>query len=119
MDMENGAFLLKSTMKQKINELYGNAVESITEAGVNLLVVHTVAGMIRFVMDSAASATQLAIVDLSLAQPVVLPAKGGVMVIEPLGKVGAADRFQVYSQVSVDYGSAKGHVVISDIDLAL
>ena len=119
MDMENGAFLVKSTMKQKINELYGNAIESITEAGVNLVVVHTVAGMIRFVMDSAASATQLAIVDLSMAQPVVLPAKGGVMVMEPLAKVGAADRFQVYSQVSVDFGSAKGHIVISDINIAL
>ena len=61
----------------------------------------------------------MAIVDLSMAQPVVLPAKGGVMVMEPLAKVGAADRFQVYSQVSVDFGSAKGHIVISDIDIAL
>ena len=41
------------------------------------------------------------------------------MVSEGLGKVGAADRFQVYSQVSVDFGSAKGHIVISDINIAL
>jgi hypothetical protein len=118
-DFENPAFLITAKMKQKINVLYGNAIESITEAGVNLVVVHTVAGIIRFVVDSAASATQLAIIDLSFAQPVVLPVKGSVMVIEPLGKAGAAERFQLYTQVSVDFGSAKAHAVISDINLAL
>jgi hypothetical protein len=119
VDLEYPAFLINAKMKQKINELYGNAIESVTEGGVNILVVHTVAGSIRFVLDSATSATKLAIVDLSMAQPVVLSVSGQSVILEPLEKVGATDKFQIYSQVSVDYGSAKGHVLITDIDLAL
>ena len=116
---EDPAFLITASMKQKINALYGNAIESITEGGVNLTVVHSVVGTIRFIVDNACSATKLAIVDLAFAQPVVLPVKGQVLMIEPLGKSGASESYQVYLQPSVDYTSGLAHVVIADINLAL
>jgi len=102
---------------QKINDLYGYAKESETVGGVTLeTVALPVLGRVPIAYDPCISTSVLAIIDVAKVAPVfmVVPGKPAVF-FEPLAKIGAGQREQLYCQFGVDYGHADLHGYIKDL----
>ncbi len=60
--------------------------------------------------------TQLAIVDLSVCRARFLNIPGkGLLFAEPLGKTGAAEKWQLYGEIGLEYGPETYHAVLKDI----
>jgi hypothetical protein len=58
----------------------------------------------------------LALVNLAASAPVFLEVpKKGHMFVEPLAKVGAADKYQLYGEVGLEYGNEKLHGKITGL----
>lgn len=61
-------------------------------------------------------AGQIAIVDLSVCAPVWLEIPGkGLLFAEPLAKVGASEKWQLYGEVGLEYGPESYHGLIKDL----
>ncbi|MEU1496995.1 DUF5309 family protein [Streptomyces sp. NPDC005732] len=61
-------------------------------------------------------AGQVAVVDLSVCAPVWLEIPGkGLLFAEPLAKVGAAEKWQLYGEVGLEYGAESYHGLIKDL----
>jgi hypothetical protein len=59
---------------------------------------------------------QVAIVDLSVCAPVWLEIPGkGLLFAEPLAKVGASEKWQLYGEVGLEYGPESYHGIIKDL----
>lgn len=59
---------------------------------------------------------QVAIVDLSVCAPVWLEIPGkGLLFAEPLAKVGASEKWQLYGEVGLEYGPETYHGLIKDL----
>ena len=92
-------------------------VISITVGGVAIDTFYTDLGIFGVIVDQHMPSTAIALVNTALLKPVILPVpgKGQDVVVEPLTKSGASDAYQIYGQVSMDLGSARGHLVIDDL----
>lgn len=61
-------------------------------------------------------AGQVALVDLSVCRARFLNIPGkGMLFVEPLGKTGASDKYQLYGEVGLEYGPETYHALISDL----
>ena len=75
----------------------------------------TQAGRFPLVEVPQCPANTLGLIDLAYVSPVFLPVPerngrpGGYMFFEPISKVGAADRGQLYCQISLDYTTEHYH----------
>lgn len=73
-------------------------------------------GVFGVVVNRWMTTTQLAIVDLSVCRPRFLEIPGkGLLFAEPLGKVGAAEKWQLYGEIGLEYGPETYHALIKDI----
>ncbi|MER6435430.1 DUF5309 family protein [Streptomyces sp. NPDC001185] len=61
-------------------------------------------------------AGQVAVVDLSVCAPVWLEIPGkGLLFAEPIAKVGASEKWQLYGEVGLEYGAESYHGIIKDL----
>ncbi|MFG3586616.1 DUF5309 family protein [Streptomyces sp. NPDC047990] len=61
-------------------------------------------------------AGQVAVVDLSVCAPVWLEIPGkGLLFAEPIAKVGASEKWQLYGEVGLEYGAESYHGLIKDL----
>lgn len=84
--------------------------------GVSIDTVITDFGTFGVMLDRWMPAGQVAIVDLSVCQPVFMDIPGkGHLFVEPLAKNGSADRYQIYGEVGLKYGPEVYHGLIKDL----
>lgn len=111
--LEDPVFLVNPVKKIELDALYGTAIRSVNEGGVNVEVINTIAGVFKVMLDSNVPTSVVLLIDASKVRPVILPTKGtNDIMVEPLAKTGASDRVQIYAQVSVDIASADAHGII-------
>lgn len=81
-----------------------------TVAGIAVSYLMTPTGSIGFVANRHVKAGEALFVNVPICSPVELPVPGkGNMFLEPLAKKGAADEYQLYGQMGLDYGAEWYH----------
>lgn len=83
--------------------------------GVNLSVIETDFGPLSIMMDRQMPAGTIAFVSLEDLAPVMMeiPDKG-FLFVEPLAKVGSAERAQIYGEIGLKYGNQRKHAKITN-----
>lgn len=82
--------------------------------GVNLSVIETDFGPLSIMMDRQMPVGTIALTSLEDCAPVMLeiPDKG-FLFVEPLAKVGSAERSQIYGEIGLEYGNERKHAKIT------
>ena len=106
----NVVLYVGSKIKTKVSTIYGYAPTDRNVGGVNIKQLETDFGNIGIVLSRFAPADTVLAVEASQVSPVFLdiPNKGHFFV-EPLAKTGAADQWQLYGEVGLDYGAWYSH----------
>ncbi len=84
--------------------------------GVNLTVIETDFGNLNIMVDRQMPVDTMALVSLEDLAPVMLEIPGkGFLFAEPLAKVGAAERSQIYGEIGLEYGNERKHAKITGL----
>lgn len=84
--------------------------------GVNLTVIETDFGNLNIMVDRQMPVDTIAFVSLEDLAPVMLEIPGkGFLFAEPLAKVGAAERSQIYGEIGLEYGNERKHAKITGL----
>lgn len=122
-ESETRTLLCNSTQKRKLTKHFitdGNYREqSRNVGGVNVTTVETDFGMLNIMLEPAMPQDEIAVVSLEECAPVFLliPEKG-FLFVEPLAKIGASERSQIYGEVGLKYGVEKHHGKLTDLGTA-
>lgn len=115
-ELDSPVFLVSASKKVELTNLYGTPQRSITEGGIAIDKIYTDFGIFEIIVDTHMASDKIAIVDMSVVKPVLLPRPGSSdIIVEALGKAGASTKVMVYGQVSVDFKSARAHGLIDDL----
>lgn len=121
---ETRTVLTGAAGKRKLTKLFvtdkGYAEGSRNVGGVNLQTIETDFGNLNIMLNRHMPTDTLAFVSLEDLSPVhlLIPGKG-FLFVEPLAKVGAAERSQIYGEVGLEYGNERKHAEISNADFTL
>jgi hypothetical protein len=78
--------------------------------GVNLMTIDTDFGRLNVMLNRYMPVHDLQVVSLDMCAPVMLYIPGkGFLFQEPLAKVGAAERTQIYGEIGLEYGNEAAH----------
>jgi len=84
--------------------------------GVAIDTIVTDFGIFGVMLNRWFPAGGIGVIDLGVCRPVFLEVPGkGHMFVEPLGKVGASDKYQLYGEVGLEYGPELYHGWIKDL----
>jgi hypothetical protein len=87
-----------------------------TIAGMAFQTIVTDFGNFAVMLNRWMPTGQIAIIDLSVCRPRFLEIPGkGLLFAEPLGKVGAAEKWQLYGEIGLEYGPETYHALIKDL----
>lgn len=115
MDTGAATLLCNGTLKRGLSEAYTTAgqtpPDSRTVGGVAVDTIVTDFGTLNVMLDRYMPHDTLVVASLDQCRPVVLnvPGKGSGFFVEPLAKVSAANRFQLYGEIGLRYGSELSH----------
>jgi hypothetical protein len=112
--------LVNSTQRRAVTAAYASAFQKAnpldstrTVGGVSVDVIQTDFGRFGILLDPAMPKDALGIVTLDQCSPVFLEVPGkGFLFEEPLGKIGASDKSQVYGEIGLEYGNELAHAII-------
>lgn len=84
--------------------------------GVNLKTIETDFGMCNIMLDALMPIGTLVVCSLEQCSPVILeiPNKG-FLFVEPLAKIGASERSQIYGEIGLEYGNQLAHGKITGL----
>lgn len=116
-ESETATLLVGAAHKRLVTSEYiiraGYAEQSRNVGGVNLQTIETDFGRLNIMLSRVLPRHTLAVVSLDQCAPVILEIPGkGFLFLEPLAKVGASERSQLYGEVGLRYGNPLGHGVI-------
>lgn len=121
LSQDNTVLVVGAAQKIALSNLYSTAVlnqPTMTRnvGGVAVDTIITDFGVFGVMLNRWMPAGQIAIADLSVCAPVFLeiPNKG-TLFVEPLGKVGASEQFQLYGEIGLKYGPETYHGLIKDL----
>jgi hypothetical protein len=121
LSQDTTVFMVGPGQKIKLSDLYQQSplnapVQSRNIGGYNLQTIITDFGEFAVALNRWFPAGGIGIIDISVCQPVFLenPDKG-VLFAEPLGKTGASDKYQLYTEVGLEYGPEQYHGWIKDL----
>jgi hypothetical protein len=97
--------------KQRASDIYGYAPESRNIGGLNIeSIVTDLAGNVGIVFDRYMHPGDIYLVDLSVCAPAFMPIPGkGHFFAEPLAQSGAAWKWQLYGEITLEYGPEQWH----------
>lgn len=106
----NVVLMVGAAVKSAISGIYGYAPTDRNVGGVNIKQLETDFGNIGISLNRFVPANSIIAVEMSQIAPVFLEIpKKGHFFVEPLAKVGAADQWQLYGEVGLDYGAWYSH----------
>lgn len=112
----NMALVVSASNKQKISAFFGVQPSDRTIGGIAISQIATDFGNVSVIWDRTVPDTYVGLFDLAKVRPVFVPVPTGELIlVEKLAKTGAAENWQIYSQASVDFGSAKLHGVLHNL----
>lgn len=118
------AVFVNAYQKKALTKLYSFVPTDRNVGGSNIQMIETDFGTFEVVYDRHMPTDKLLIADLDFCHPVsaTVPGKiylpGGMWVLEELAKTGAAESYQLYGQVSIDYGAEKLHGTLTSLATA-
>lgn len=121
LPQDKTVLMLGPAQKIALSNLYSTAVlnqPTMTRniGGVAIDTIVTDFGTFGVMVNRWFPTGKIGIVDLSVCKPVFLDVPGkGHLFVEPLAKNGAADRYQLYGEVGLEYGPEVYHGVIGDL----
>lgn len=116
--------LVGSRQKRSLSTAYAKAFGqyqevSRTVGGVNFQSIITDFGTFNVMLDRWMPADAFAVTSLEQLAPVFLEIPGkGHFFEEPLAKIGAADRVQLYGEIGLKWGNEKAHGIIRGLPVA-
>ena len=120
---ETRTLICNGFQKRKLTELFiSDAVyqqDSRTVGGVRVDTILTDFGTVNVMLDRHMPAGTIVVASLEQLTPVFMEIPGkGHFFVEPLSKAGAADRFQLYGEIGLEYGNEQAHGKIIDLAIA-
>ena len=120
---ETRTILVGSRQKRSLSTAYAKAFGQYQEqsrnvGGINLKTVETDFGTFNVMLDRWMPADAFAVVSLEQLAPVFLRGENGHLYTEPLAKIGAANREQLYGEVGLKWGNEKAHGIIRGLPVA-
>lgn len=115
--------LTNSTQKRKLTKHFitdnNYREQSRNVGGVNVTSVETDFGVLNIMLEPALPQDEIAVVSMGEIRPVfMLVPEKGFLFVEPLAKVGASERSQIYGEVGLEYGVEKHHGKLTDLGTA-
>ena len=117
---ETRTLLTNSTQKRRVTSYWEARGQDTPRdrniAGVNVTSVETDFGILNILLEPSMPQDEIAVVSLEECAPMFLeiPNKG-YLFVEPLAKVGAADRDQLYAEAGLKYGIENHHGKITGL----
>lgn len=121
LPQDKTVFMVGAAQKVRLSNLYSAATlnqptQTRNVGGVAVDTLVTDFGTFGVMLNRYMPADQIAIVDLSVVNPVFLNIPGkGTLFVEPLAKTGSAEKFQLYGEVGLKYGAESYHGLIDDL----
>jgi hypothetical protein len=120
---ETATILVPSTQKRLLTKAYATAnnfhEQSRNVGGLNLQTIETDFGVLNIMMDRRMPKDTVVVLSLEDLVPRFLNVPGkGFLFAEPLAKVGAADRVQVYGEIGLEYGNERKHGKITGLAIS-
>lgn len=118
---ERPVIFANAYQKQKLTSIYSFVPTDRNVGGANIQLIETDFGMAEVVFSRNMPAASLLIADMARVNWVTQPVPGksympnGMFFFEELSKTGAAEKYQMYGQLSIDYGSEKYHGTITGL----
>jgi hypothetical protein len=115
--------ICNSTQKRKLTKKFitlGNYREmSRNVGGVNVTSIETDFGNLNIMLEPAMPQDEIVVASLGEISPcfLLIPDKG-FLFVEPLAKIGASDRAQIYGETGLEYGVEKHHGKLTDLGTA-
>lgn len=123
---DNGAFdqggnhtiMCNAFNKQVLSDIYSYVPTDRNVGGSNITMIETDFGIFEIVYVPRVPAATVAVLNMAKMavafQPVIgKPADENRVVLEPLAKTGAGEKWQLYSQAGIDYGSSYFHGTVT------
>lgn len=105
----NPVIFCNAFQKQQLSDIYGYAPEDRNVGGVNIKTIETDFAQIGVVYAPQMLTDDFYIIDMAIVAPMYCPKDGMIMIDEPLAKIGAVDRNQLYLQIGLDFGAEEYH----------
>jgi hypothetical protein len=120
MEDETRTLICNAAIKRQLTAEFvtnaGYAEGSRTVGGVHVSTIETDFGNVNIMLNRHMPTDELVVCSLEECAPVFLPIPGkGHFFIEPLAKVGASERAQLYGEIGLKYGNEKKHGKIIDM----
>jgi hypothetical protein len=123
---ESGAatIIVNGTAKRNLTKLFvsdkGYSEETRNIGGVAVDTIVTDFGRVNVMLNRYAAVDEVLIVSLDVCAPRFLQIPGkGFLFVEPLAKVGASDRSQIYGEIGLEYGAEVQHAKVIDLATAV
>lgn len=117
---QGGAFTIfcDSWNKQRLTAAYEYAPTDRFVGGTAINTIYTDFGVMNIVFAKKVPATTIAVVNTSKLSVVFQPVQGkpagdNMVILEPLAKTGAGEKWQLYTQAGIDYGSSYFHGTVT------
>lgn len=119
---ETRTLLCAGTQKRRITSAFitdaNYRQDSRDVGGVHVDVIETDFGKLNVMLDRFMPADTIAVLSLEQLAPRFLPIPGkGHFFVEPLAKSGAAEKFQLYGEIGLEYGSEIDHGKIEGLSV--
>lgn len=121
LPQDRTVIMVGAAQKVNLSNLYSGAslnmpTQSRNIGGIAMDTIVTDFGTFGVMLNRWMPAGQIAILDLSVCRPRFLSVQGkGLLFAEPLGKVGAAEKWQIYGEIGLEYGPETYHALIKDL----
>lgn len=117
---ETATILVGPRQKRNLSTAYANAFgkyqeESRTVGGVNFTTIMSDFGVFNVLLNRWFPADAFGVSTLSQLKPKFLRSPHGHFFEEPLAKIGASDRVQLYGEVGLQWGNERAHGIIRDL----
>lgn len=123
MESDTATIMANGFQKRRLTKAFisdANYQEATrTVGGVRVTTIETDFGVLNVMLNRHMPTDEVAVVSLEQCAPVFLnvPDKG-FLFVEPLAKVGSADRSQIYGEVGLRYGNERTHGKITGLATA-
>jgi len=110
--------------KQKLSDIYSFVPMDRNIGGGNIQMIETDFGRFEVVFSKFVATTSLLFADMAYCYLVRQPVPGksympdGLFMMEELSKTGASEKWQLYGQLGLDYGSQQLHGTITSLAVA-
>ena len=114
-DFDNMVFIANAFQVEMLSKIYGFQPMSYNIGGVAISKIVTNFGEFGVMFEPNVASTDLILADMAKIRLMFTPIDGIIVKDEPLAKVGASDKGQLYLQCGIDYGIEEYHGKISGL----